>query len=422
MNAFQKLILKALGVDFNNVESPIYQAFSKISGFGFSFNERNFKNFLEDGYVKGTDVRPVVDRIIRNASSVPFVLKEKLRDGTLQKVENSRLNEVLLCPNRMETWADFLESCFLQYLLTGNLYVNGVTPEGFPMGTFKELTVLPSAITKPLKSNDALNPIAGYEVYADRPFILGFEDVLHVKYADPRVKGWETLEGLSPLEAGMFAYESSNQKWEASANILKNRGAIGILSNESDIPLTPTQMDAAQEAWQSKFGGGKNYGKPFMTSAKMKWQNIALSPQDLQLIESGVMSLRAICNIYQIDSSLFNDPANKTFNNRKEAAKSMWQDAVIPLLESFTQSFNNWVVANYSEAEGRDYVLTYDLSNISVLHEDKDKQADRVTKLVSSGIITPNEAREMIGLEILPDDGMDRTQLGGTVATNNEND
>lgn len=413
MNIFQRIIFKALGVDFGNVQSPIYQAFSKVTGFGFTWNQRNYKNFLEEGYVKGTDVRPVVDRIVRNASAVKWVLKEEQRNGEFEIVTNSRLNEVLECPNRLQTWSDFMEDAMLQYLLTGNVYVNGVAPTGFPELQFKELTVLPSVITSPVRSNDDFNPIQGYLMEADYQKKFTFEEVMHIKYADPRLRGFETLEGLSPLEAGVFAYESSNQKWEASANILKNRGAIGILSNESDRPMVPAEFDALEEAWKSKFGGGDNYGKPFMTSAKMKWQNIALSPQDLQLIESGIMSLRAICNIYQLDSSLFNDPANKTFNNRKEALKSMWQDACIPLLESFKQSLNSWIVANYSEIEGRNYRLEYDLSNISALQEDKQLQSDRVTKLVQSGIITPNEAREMMGMDRIEDAIMDVVSRSG---------
>ena len=59
---------------------------------------------------------------------------------------------------------------------------------------------------------------------------------------------------------------------------------------------------------------------------------MAMSSTDLQLVEKGVINLRAICNVFGLDSSLFNDPANKTFNNRKEAEKALYTNAIIPIV------------------------------------------------------------------------------------------
>ena len=56
-----------------------------------------------------------------------------------------------------------------------------------------------------------------------------------------------------------------------------------------------------------------------------------MSPTDLKLLEGQINNLRTICNIYGLDSSLFNDPENKTFSNRKEAQIAAYTDTYIPL-------------------------------------------------------------------------------------------
>ena len=123
-----------------------------------------------------------------------------------------------------------------------------------------------------------------------------------------------------------------------------------------------------------------------------------MTAADMQIIEMGVKTLRAICNVYGIDSSLFNDPANKTFNNRKEAEKALWTNVNIPILRMMEASYNRSFVEKYSQEEGRNLILKYDVSDVEVLHEDKDKKVDRVIKLLESGVITIEQAQEMIDI------------------------
>ena len=104
------------------------------------------------------------------------------------------------------------------------------------------------------------------------------------------------------------------------------------------------------------------------------------------------------CNIFKVDSSLFNDPANKTFNNRKEAQKAFYTDSIIPFLNKLKESYNEFLTPSYSEAENAELFLDYDLSNIEALQEDYNEKAQTAGILIDSGIISQNEARVSLGL------------------------
>ncbi len=110
---------------------------------------------------------------------------------------------------------------------------------------------------------------------------------------------------------------------------------------------------------------------------------MAMSSADLQLIEKGVITLRAMCNVFGLDSSLFNDPANKTFNNRKEAEKSLFTNAVIPLSKKVAQHHTNYICKNhYPDGSVR---MRQDFSKVEVLQIDKKQEAEK-DKIVVDGV------------------------------------
>jgi hypothetical protein len=131
-----------------------------------------------------------------------------------------------------------------------------------------------------------------------------------------------------------------------------------------------------------------------------------MSPTDLKLIENHVTQLRKFCNLWSVDSSLFNDPANKTFNNRKEATKALYNEAVLPVLNRFLTGLNIWLLPEWSRLDNKNYTIEADTSGIESLQEDKEKEAQRVERTskeirallesVRQGKTTPDAARDFL--------------------------
>ena len=342
--------------------------------------QKNFTEFIDNGYASGTDVKPVVDKISTTAGSVPWVVKEVMRNGDIEIVENSGLNDLLVMPSPGIPWVDFMQSAIINLMTTGNTFIEPLEAVGFGE-LAKQLEILaPQAMTPII--NHVTGFVKGYRYKVgniERTFTV--EELIHTKYYNPRLKGYTTGLGLSPLEAAVYAYQTSNSQWLAASSMLKNKGVIGFISNDSDIILDKSERKEAQDALNRDIGGPDKFGGVRVTPSKMRYQAMGMTAGDMKMIEMGVVSLRAICNIYGVDSSLFNDPANKTFNNRKEAEKALWTNVNIPTLEKFKSTYNQSFVKAYSESEGRNLFVDYDVSEVQVLHEDKDKQATRGVKL-----------------------------------------
>lgn len=382
-------------IQFFQDQRNIVHPFSELIGFSNSQQQRSFKSFIADGYAEGTDVKPVVDKIANTAGSVKWKVMVKNAKGEVEEAKDTGLNRLMEMPNEEMTWGDLQSASIIQLLTTGNVFTEMV--EGIGMGM--ELNLLASQGVEPITSKTDILLGWNYKIgQVERN--IDIDSVIHMKYYNPTDQGFTNHLGLSPLEAGVNAYTTSNSQWKASASLLENRGAVGFISNDSDDILTEEELDDAQRAFDRRATGVDKFGKTTVTPSKMRYQAMAMSASDLKVIEMGVMTLRSICNIYGVDSSLFNDPANKTFNNRKEAEKALWSGVNIPILNKLKFQYNKTVVKAYSELEGKEYFIDYDLSDVSVLHEDADKQADRVVKLISAGVIKPNKGAELMGIEV----------------------
>jgi hypothetical protein len=114
---------------------------------------------------------------------------------------------------------------------------------------------------------------------------------------------------------------------------------------------------------------------------------MGLSPSDLQLIESGIIDLRTLCNIYSVPSQLFNDVSGTTFSNMEAAKKSLYTEAVLPNLNLFLNNFNNWFIDSWNVAENRNYCVEANTDSIEALQADQKVEAEK-DKIKMEGINT----------------------------------
>lgn len=426
MNRIGKFFLN-IGAGINGVSDELASSgfFQYINNDRFNFDYSDLPNIVNEAYARTTDVYSIVSYLARNAASIRWHIKEYFPDGSHEIVYDSVANKVLTAPNKNQTWGEFMEEHFIYRLLTGDSYIHGVKPEGFEY--FAELENLMSQYVeiRTPNMNQYSREVLGYDYFQSYNLKYTPEEILHTFYPNP-CDTQPALYGLSPLEATLKVWKTSSERWNASAHVLKNRGVSGILTDNSDRPMTPEQAKAMQEQANKRLGGSGKFGQVMVSNKKLDFIKMGLSPQDMELLDLGVISLRALCNAYHVDSSLFNDPANKTFNNRKEAQKALWTDAILPEIYKTEAALNNWFMAPISKLENRDLRICPMLDNIEPLQQDLELLADRLTKLRTAGIISGNDARRQLGLDPIEDESMDSVyisqgQVDITDEINNEN-
>ena len=379
-------LLTTLAKSYLNLNETDRHTIFKLFG---SFKANKFADnptqLIQNGYESNVDVYAVIKKLTDVFLDIPYVIERRTADGW-ELLEDSTLHELMEKPNvgKGYTWNDIDEQLLIYLLASGNGYLVGQT--GFS-SRYDEVDVLPSPFVEVQTNNDFFMPSAKFQFKLNtNRRVYDQEEIEHIKFFNPSYcTVQESYCGLIIIQVAAMAVQVGNDRWSADANLLQNRGAIGLITDKSNRPMTPEEAARVQAGFQKRNAGTENFGKVTVTNKDLNFISMAMNSTDLQLVEKGVVNLRAICNVFGLDSSLFNDPANKTFNNRKEAEKAMYTNAIMPIAEKVMAKHNQYLALNhYPDGSVR---LRKDFSGVEALQQDKKMEAEK-DKIVLDGLNT----------------------------------
>ena len=400
---------------------------SQIYNDGFLFAFQKFTSLIKNGYASNTDVYSIVSKIIRTGASIPYIIVNKLPDGTEEIITEGAFYNSVMQPNARQNKFEFTEDALGYQLITGNEILTGLVPAGFKF--ISKVNIVPPQLVNIKRSGKSLfDYTLKYIVkWKDWSTTIEEEEVKHIRYFNPTTEGIDSGMGLSPLQAAYKTLETSNELMTAGASALRNRGANGMLSSDSDRPMDAEEKKDLQNTTNEKLGDSSKFNRIVTTTAKVKYTQFGLSPSDLKMLENGVVTLRQLCNIWGADSSIFNDPANKKFSNVKEGQKSFYINAVLPPLRRHLAGYKELIIPGWNKSDNANYDIRLDLSSIEALQDDQNQRATKQVALskgmteiimrvgegkisVESGIkllemnfdLTEEEARNLVATTVNP--------------------
>jgi len=350
----------------------------------FNRKGENLTKLIEKSYECNVDAYSVVKKIVDVYTGTQWIVEQKI-DGEWEEVLDTTIHDLMENPNQSKgyTWKDIDEQLSTYLLTSGNSYLLGTKL----MGKVEEVDVLPSNHIEITSNDNFFLPNLKYTFELGKTKrIYDVEELEHIRMFNPSYATVEeSYKGLSVFQVAANVVQVGNDKWDAQAHLLQNRGMAGMLSDQSDRPMTESEARIAQSSLDKRIAGTDKYGGVGITNKNLKYIPMAMSATDLQIVESGVITLRSMCNVLGLDSSLFNDPANKTFNNRLEAEKAMYTNVIMPLADKIASKHNKYIVeSHYPDG---DYRMRKDFSNIEALQSDKKQEAEK-DKIVMEGINT----------------------------------
>ena len=397
---------KSLSQHWNNIKSFFGQPFSiqehgknfffSQMGAIFQFKIFNQKKMVDDGYGSNADLYGVANFIINNAAEIPWkLLKMETINGVQQKVEVTEgdFYNFIHKPNEFDTGKSFRRDSVGYRILTGDSFWLKEVPIGFKH--VRELSVVASIFVEPIvDKNDILGRVRSYKLkFNGKQRIVDREEMTQISLFNPTSYGLTSGRGLSPLQAGGHTIEASNDINIAHAHMIKNNGSAGFITDKSQRAMTEKEKEALKEMSHKKFGQSKEFNSLVITTSDLNYVPIGTDPGKLKMVESGTVKLRQFCNLVQLDSSMFNDPGNRTQNNMKESIRTAWTRGVIPVAQMDVDEFQQDIVPGWNERDGEEYFVELDTSGIEALQEDQNKRAQK-NRVVA---MTMTETVEKVG-------------------------
>lgn len=297
--------------------------------------------------------------------------------------------------NRYQTKIEFFETVLLNLVVSGNAYCKIDRVDG------KIVSLLPlmSAQVEPMLLDDG-SMVYNYQQDSGL-VVLSESSVWHLK-----LMGNGTI-GMSPL-----AYQRNSlgiaQAAESAVTKIYRNGAkpSGVLT--IDKMLTPAQRDQVRASFSTLTVS--NDDRLMVLEGGMKFTAVSLSPQDIELLSSRKFQISEICRWYGVPSVMVNDNnGTSTWGTGiGSIMEGFYKLTLRPLLEKIEASM---MVNLLSPLERQRMEIAFDFD--AILRADSKSRYEAYRVGITSGFITPNEARQMEHLQKL--DGGDKLYIQGAM-------
>jgi HK97 family phage portal protein len=279
---------------------------------------------------------------------------------------------------------DFKRSIMSQLLIgRGNAYIK---PEWGAEGYEKMILLSPDSCTYDVYSNtyivsDPINKIYG---------IFDADEIIHLKNLS--LDGGYT--GVSTLQYASRTLAISANADAANVESFKTRGTLsGFVSGKNSTlgfgSIQDTQLQGVADNIEKQLASGK---KIFNLPGEMSFNQISLSPSDIQLLETKTFNVLDICRFFGVHPDKVFAQQTANYKASEMSQVSFLTDTLQPIL---TQIENELQIKLIPRELAMQYKIDFDIEPL--LQTDLLTQADYINKTISSGVKTVNQWRKKFG-------------------------
>lgn len=338
------------------------------------------------------EVPELASVINKKASAFSKMKIEVVSKATGKPVNNQdTAAKTLRNPNYFQSQKEFLYQTKLFHEIFGNEFLYFFKPAGFTTKISGLFTLPPLfvEIDEPtdrpffLRSNFA-DEVQYWISMGNQRTNLDKGEFVHINQAASNIKADNVFWGESRMQSAMVAIQNIRAAYEARNVLIENRGALGILTNNSTdgigstLPLDEKEKQKVQDEWK-KYGIQKNQFQAIITSLNLKWQQISTDANKLQLFEETKADQEQLCDAYGVPFELFANQKGVTFDNKKQARREFYENTIIPEAEEWIDALNR-----YFETYNKSWEIKGSFDHLSVFQENQKERAQSITLLTNA--------------------------------------
>ena len=310
-------------------------------------------------------------------------------------------------PNTEMTSFIFRETMMIHLLLWGNSYAQILRDgRGRVVGLYP---LLPNRMS--VERNDA-----GEIIYTYTPMIdanpnfkekgqirLRREDVLHI----PGL-GFDGLVGYSPIAMAKNAIGIALATEEYGAAFFKNGARPGGVLEHPGVLKDPSKL---RESWHAVYGGAMNTGRIAVLEEGVKYQQIAIPPEEAQFLETRKFQIDEIARLYRVPPHMIGDLEKSSFNNIEQQSLEFVKYTLNPWVVRWEQSLQK---ALLSEKERKEYFIRFKVDGL--LRGDYKSRMEGYAIGRQNGWLSANDIRSLEDLNpIEGEEGGDLYLINGSM-------
>jgi HK97 family phage portal protein len=324
--------------------------------------------------------------IARDIAKLRVKLVERDKNDIWSETTNPAFSPVLRRPNDYQTRNQFWECWVLSKLSRGNTYVLKVRDN---RQVVTALHVLDPTRVQPLVADDGS---VFYRLSSDNladidDIIVPAREIIHDRFNCL----FHPLVGTPPVFASGLASMLGLNAQKTSALLFENASVPGGLLT------TPGEIDDVQEKrikeeWEQRFSR-VNLGRVAVLSGGMKYEKMAMTNVEGQMIEQLKWSAEVVCSVYHVPPYKVGVGVLPTYNNVQALNVEYYSQA----LQSHIEEMEELLDAALNIGVGEGLGTEFDTDNL--LRMDTVTQVTAIRDAVGAGVMSPNEGRGKLDLK-----------------------
>jgi len=315
-----------------------------------------------------------VSIISGDLATIPLKVYVRGDDGSRREENGHPLWDILtLEPQAMVTSTAWREATQGHVLLHGNGY-SEITSDG----SGKVTGLIPHSPTDVQRFDEV------YKIVSENRFVHA-ANMLHI--AGPGgngVDGWSVIKLARENWALASALEESNARFIANAS----RPSGFLTTSEA---MKPETLKKIKDLWGKRNSGLDSIGGTPVLDGGFTWQQVGLSAEDTQYIESRQFSVTDIARWFNLPPHKLKDLERSTFSNIESSAIEYVRGSLRPWAVRWEQTLNTRLLTRTERQRG--VYISFNLEGL--LRGDIQARTEAYRAQFDMGGLTPNELRAL---------------------------
>lgn len=298
---------------------------------------------------------------------------------------NSSVARVLRRPNQYQTQTDFFLNLIRAELMTGNgiAYV-----QRNQRNEIVNMHLIPPRSSMPYvdpETQDVFYSVGGNPlIYSEQGVMIPARDILHIRQHTPN----HPLIGETPLVAAGMAAAAGNAIQGHNMAFFRNMSRpSGILT--TDMKMGSDEVDILRARWKDHTTGQNSGGTPILTH-NLKWDSMSMTAVDAEMVEEYKMTVLDVARAFRVPPPIIGALEASTFNNVESMMKHWISTGLGFTIRHVEESLERL----FNLPPNEEIMFDTDI----LLRSDFAARMEGLSKGVTAGIFSPNEARRKEGL------------------------
>ena len=325
--------------------------------------------------------------IARDIAKLRVKLAEKDKNDIWSEITNPAFSPVLRRPNDYQTRNQFWESWVLSKLSRGNTYVLKVRDQ---RNVVTALHVLDPTRVQPLVADDGS---VFYRLQSDNlaeienDIIVPAREIIHDRFNCL----FHPLVGTPPVFASGLSSMLGLNAQKTSALLFENASVPGgLLTAPGEV--SEVEEKRIKEEWEQRFSRA-NLGRVAVLTGGMKYEKMAMTNVEGQMIEQLKWSAEVVCSVYHVPPYKVGVGPLPSYNNVQALNVEYYSQALQSHIEEIEELLDAALGIGWGEGMGTEF----DTENL--LRMDSITLTTTIRDAVGAGVMSPNEGRSKFDLK-----------------------